>query len=87
MSGTPPQLCVKTPVNEVAIFKTHDAHVEEGHEAAFAAIRRIRSLQPPGFTGSSAGVTDEDPTVGVHISGWNSIEVRHDPEPPRLHGN
>ena len=64
----------------------HDTHVEEGHQASLTAIRRIRSLQPPGFCGSSSGVTDEDPAVGVHIAGWNNVEVRRDPEPSGLHG-
>ena len=78
LSGTP-QLWVKAPFTEVGIFKMLDTHIEKGHEMALAAVRRIRSLQPPGFTGSSFGVPEEDPAVGVYIAGWNSVEVRRDP--------
>ena len=86
MSGTP-QLWVKAPFTVVGIFKMLDTHIEEGHEATITAIQRIRLLQPPGLYGCSYGVAGEDPTVGVYIVGWNSVEVRRNPEPPRLHGH
>ncbi|KAH9164806.1 hypothetical protein EDB89DRAFT_387372 [Lactarius sanguifluus] len=83
LSGTP-QLCVEAPVTEVDIYKAHGARIEETHEMAHSGMRHLRSLQPQGFTGSSYGVTHEDPSVGVYIAGWNSVEVRRDTETPCL---
>ncbi|KAH9162053.1 hypothetical protein EDB89DRAFT_2027606 [Lactarius sanguifluus] len=73
LSGTP-QLCVEAPVTEVDIYKAHGARIEETHEMAHSGMRHLRSLQPQGFTGSSYGVTHEDPSVGVYIAGWKSVE-------------
>ncbi|KAH8978443.1 hypothetical protein EDB92DRAFT_2108023 [Lactarius akahatsu] len=73
LSGDP-QLCVEAPVTDVAIFKAHEARIEKMHETAHSAVHLLRSLQLQGFTGSSLGVTHEDPSVGIYFSGWNSVE-------------
>ncbi|KAH8982464.1 hypothetical protein EDB86DRAFT_2970526 [Lactarius hatsudake] len=73
LSGTP-QLCVEAPVTAVDFYKAYGTCIEETHQMAQSAIRHIRSLHPQGFTGSSYGVTREDPSVGVYIAGWNSVE-------------
>jgi len=86
LSGTP-QLCVEAPVTEVDFYKAHDARIEETHEMAHSAMHDLRSLQPQGFTGSSFGVTHEDPSIGVYFAGWNAVEVRRDTETSRLYGN
>ncbi|KAH9069665.1 hypothetical protein EDB83DRAFT_2314341 [Lactarius deliciosus] len=67
-------LCVEAPVTAVDIYKAFGTCTEETHQMAHNAIRHIRSLQPQGFTGSSHGVTHEDPSVGVYVAGWNSVE-------------
>jgi hypothetical protein len=84
MSGTPPLLCVEARITGVNTYKTLDT---QGHEAVLCVTGRVHSLRPPGFTGSCSAVSDEDHTVGIYLSGWNSIEVRRDPEPSPLHGN
>ncbi|KAI9445791.1 hypothetical protein BJY52DRAFT_1314933 [Lactarius psammicola] len=73
LSGTP-QLCVEAPVTEVDFYKTHEAYIKETHEMAHNAMHHLRSLQPQGFTGSSFGVTYDDPSVGVYVAGWNAVE-------------
>jgi hypothetical protein len=40
----------------------------------------VQSLKPTGFHGSTHGVTLEDPTVGIHIAGWNTVQVRFEME-------
>ena len=87
LSGVPPRICVEAPITEVTIYKALDAHTEKTHEAVLCSIHCLRMLQLPAFYGSSPGVTDEDPTVGVNLIGWNSVEVRRDPAPSRLYGN
>ena len=86
LSGTP-LLSIEAPITEIDNYKTLDTHIEEGHKAVLRVVRRVLSLQAPGFIGSSYCVTDEDPTVGIYVSGWNSVEVRHGPEPSHLYGN
>ena len=75
VSGAP-QPCIEAPVTAVDFYTTHDTGKEKAHEAVHTAIHLIRSLKPKGFHGSSYGVTLEDPTVGLHIAGWNAVEVR-----------
>ncbi|KAH9008811.1 hypothetical protein EDB84DRAFT_1571744 [Lactarius hengduanensis] len=48
--------------------------IEKMHETVHSAAHLLRSLQLQGFTGSSLGVTHEDPSVGIYFSGWNSVE-------------
>lgn len=73
LSGSP-QLYVEAPVTVVDLYKTQDSRVQETHEMTRSAFQHFWSLQPPGFTGFSSGVAHEDPTVGVCLAGWNSIE-------------
>jgi len=73
LSGTP-QICVEAPLTVLIIYHVQESHVEKGHEASLMAFHRLPSLQVPGFKGNSTGVADEDPAVGVYISGWNSLE-------------
>ncbi|KAN0128862.1 hypothetical protein V8E53_013360 [Lactarius tabidus] len=66
---------VLAPYTQVLIYKTPDTGIlEEVHEAARDVINIIRSLQPPGFHGSTYGITLDDPTLGVYIAGWRSVE-------------
>jgi hypothetical protein len=76
---------VLAPYTQVLIYKTPDTGIlEEVHEAARDVINIIRSLQPPGFHGSTYGITLDDPTLGVYIAGWRSVEVRCKMETPCL---
>ena len=75
MSGDP-QSCIEAPVGEFDFYKTHDTSTEESHELARRTDYHLQSLQPPGFHGASHGVSVEDPTIGVYLSGWDAVEVR-----------
>jgi hypothetical protein len=79
VSGAP-QPCIEAPVTAVDIYITHDTNKEKAHEVAHTTINLLRSLKPTGFHGSSYGVTLEDPTVGLYIAGWNTVQVRFEME-------
>jgi len=72
VSGTPQPYMA--PVTEVSIYTTHDSRIEKTHKEARAMIHLLRSLKPTGFHGSVDGVTLEDPTVGLYIAGWNTVQ-------------
>ena len=67
---------MEAPVTAVDIYTTHDTDKEKAHKVAHNAIHLLRSLKPTGLHGSTYGVTLEDPTVGLHITGWNTVQVR-----------
>ncbi|KAH9021701.1 hypothetical protein EDB83DRAFT_2431205 [Lactarius deliciosus] len=69
-----PQLLVEAPVTGIDIFKAQEARIEKMHETLHSTVYFLRSLQPQGYIGSSYGMTHEDPLVGIHFSGWNSVE-------------
>ncbi|KAH9021706.1 hypothetical protein EDB83DRAFT_2320444 [Lactarius deliciosus] len=73
LSGNP-QLCVEAPITVVDIFKAHEARIEKMHETLHSAMHLLWLLQLQGFTGSSFGVTHEDPLVSIYFGGWNSVE-------------
>jgi hypothetical protein len=73
---------ILAPFTQVLLYKTPDTGIEEVHEAARDVINIIRSLQPPGFHGSTYGITLDDPTLGVYVAGWRSVEVRCKMETP-----
>ena len=80
-----PLSCFEAPITEVDILRTDDTHIEEMHGVARSTVHLIQSMQPPGFHGSSYGVQVEDPTVGVYMAGWDTVEVRREIEQsPRL---
>ena len=67
---------IEAPVTEVVIYTTQDTGVEKAHEVARTSNQLLQSLKPTGFRGSTCGVTLEDPKVGLHIAGWNTVQVR-----------
>ena len=79
MSGAP-QPCIEAPVTAVDFYTTHDTSKEKAHEVTHAVVHLLRSLKPTGFHGSTYGVTLEDPKVGLHITGWNAVQVRFEME-------
>jgi hypothetical protein len=81
VSGAP-QPCIEAPVTEVDIYTTHrdDTSKEKAHEVARTTNHLLPSLKPTGFHGATYGVTLEDPTVGIYIVGWNTVQVRFEME-------
>ncbi|KAH9055709.1 hypothetical protein EDB87DRAFT_1283539 [Lactarius vividus] len=73
LSGNP-QLCVEAPITEVDIYKAHEARIERMYETLHSTVHLLWSLRPQGLTGSSLGVTHEDPSVGIYFGGWNTVE-------------
>lgn len=74
---------IQSPVTEVDFYKTTDERVDPGatpaaetQEMIRRVVYRIETLQSPGFIAISWGVSLEDPTRGVSITGWRSVEVR-----------
>lgn len=75
---------ILAPVTQVLFYKTQDTDIEDIHETTWNLANIVRSLQPPGFLGSTYGVSLEDITLGVYFAGWRSIEVRCEMETPCL---
>jgi hypothetical protein len=84
VSLTGAEAFIHAPFTQVLYYKTPDTDREEVHEKARDVINSIRSLQPPGFHGSTYGLTLEDITLGVYVAGWRSVEVRREMETTRL---
>ena len=82
LTGAEPYLLA--PCTQVLIYRTVDTDIEEAHKAAREVVNVFRSLQMPGFRGSTLGVSTEDPTLGAYIAGWRAAEVRREIETARL---
>jgi hypothetical protein len=67
LTGAEPFILV--PVTQVLLYKTQDTGIQEVHKEAQSIIDIIRSLQPPGFHGSTYDAMLEDITLGIYIAG------------------
>jgi hypothetical protein len=74
---------IHAPVTEVDFYKTRNEKVDpdatpaaETQEMIRRITYRVESLQSPGFVAMCWGIALEDPTRGVNLNGWRSVEVR-----------